>query len=108
VDEALEMPMAVEPVATKGIEKLEVPPIVKRLKVDDEVEKSLAEMVPVELGNDGPDTDVPVGDRLEVNDAEEDESIGPEPATEDDVDGAKEDVNAEDVIKAERLKEESE
>ena len=43
-----------------------------------------------------------------MNDPAEDECIGPEPTTESDVDSAREDANAEDVIKAERLKEESE
>jgi hypothetical protein len=100
--------MVVEPVATKGTEKLEAPEIVERLKDDDVVEKSLAEVTLVELDDDGPDTGVPVGDRLEVNGPAEDEGMGPEPATGDDVDSPREDVNAEDVIKAERLKEESE
>ena len=67
--------MVVEPVATKGTEKLEVPEIVERLKGDGVVEKSLAEVTPVELDDDGPDTSVPVGDRLEVNNPAEDESM---------------------------------
>jgi hypothetical protein len=65
-------------------------------------------VTPVELDDDDRDTGVPVGDRLEMNGPAEDESMGPEPATGDDVDSAREDVNAEDVIKAERFKEESE
>lgn len=65
-------------------------------------------MTPVELDDDDRDTGVPVGDRLEMNGPAEDESMGPEPATGDDVDSAREDVNAEDVIKAEGFKEESE
>ena len=65
-------------------------------------------MTPVELDDDDRDTGVPVGDSLEMNGPAEDESMGPEPATGDDVDSAREDVNAEDVIKAEGFKEESE
>lgn len=65
-------------------------------------------MTPVELDDDDRDTGVPVGDRLEMNRPAEDESMGPEPATGDDVDSAGGDVNVEDVIKAERFKEESE
>jgi hypothetical protein len=62
-------------------------------------------VTPAELDDDDRDTVVPVGDR---NGPAEDESMGPEPATGDDVDSAREDVNAEDVIKAEGFKEESE
>jgi hypothetical protein len=109
VDEALEMAMVVEPVAPKSTEKLDVPAIAEGFKDDDGVvEKLLAGLATVELGDDDPDADVPVGDTLVADDPAEDESIGPEPAREDDVDSAREDVNAEDVIKAERLKEESE
>jgi hypothetical protein len=83
------VPIAVDPVATKGTEKLEVPAIVKRLKDDVVVEKSLAEVTPVELNDDDPNTGVLVGNRPEVNYLAEDESVGPEPATGDDVDSAR-------------------
>ena len=50
---------AVEPIATQSTEKPEVPPIVERLKDDnDVVGEFLAEMAPVELDGDGHDADV--------------------------------------------------
>ena len=90
-------------------EKLEVPPAAEEIEDDDSVvESPLAETAEVKVDEDAPEVDVPVGDALRVVDPTEDESIGPEPAGEDDVGSSNEDVNEEDVIEAERLGEESE
>jgi len=70
---------------------MEAPAIAEGFDNDDDVvEKSLARLATVELGDNGPDADIPVGDTLVADDLTEDESIGPEPAREDDVDSARE------------------
>lgn len=81
--------------------KVEGAAMVEELKDDNGVvDRPLTEMTGAEVDEDVSELEVPIGDTPVVGDPVEDESIGPEPAREDNVESAMEDVNVEDVIEA--------
>lgn len=96
------------PMVIEESEIAESPAMVENLRVKNGVvDRSLAETTSVEFDEDSPELDVAIGAMLVLAGPVEDESIGLEPFREDDVKGTMEDMNARDVIEAERLKEES-
>jgi hypothetical protein len=89
-------------------EKLEIPASVEELREDEgALERLLAEMTGLEVDEDAPEVDLPIGSTPVVGDPTEGGGIGPEPMRED-VESAIVDVNVKDVIEAERVEEESE
>ena len=90
-------------------EKFEIPAIEEELKDCNNVfDRSLPEKAGVKVDGDVSKVDIPIEEVVVVGDPAEDESIGPDPTRENDVESGMEDVIVEDVIETERLREESE